>query len=113
MIYHLTTADHWQAELDKTEEDYRHPSLATEGFIHCCTKEQVPGVVQRHFTGHEELMILYIVERRLAKDLLKWEESPSVGESFPHIYGAIPLDAIEDLAMLVLDPATGQWDWVY
>lgn len=108
MIFHLTTDELYQRAL--AEGRYRHPSLASEGFIHLCTKSQLNGVVERFFPAEQtEFLTLCVVEKRLGQDVLKWEEVPSSGDTFPHCFGAIPLAAIEDVALLARLPS-GQVD---
>ncbi|KAF2469334.1 uncharacterized protein BDR25DRAFT_263832 [Lindgomyces ingoldianus] len=77
----------------------------TDGYIHLSTAEQVPGTAEKFFSGFEELWLLKIEYRVLAKDegkeaggdgaegkegdkkgVLKWEE---VGRGcFAHFFGA-------------------------
>lgn len=105
MIYHITDAKLWERALELG--DYSHPSLKAEGFIHCSTLTQLPATVARFFSEAQSLIILHIVERRI-KELVRWEESD--GDKFPHIYGQLPLEAIEDLSIIERDDK-GQWDW--
>jgi uncharacterized protein (DUF952 family) len=99
MIYHLTTHTIWQKTLDSNKGFYKHPSLESEGFIHCSFQEQVAESANLHFPEEEELVILYIVERRI-KELVKSEASRK-GELFPHVYGPMPLEAIEEVRILM------------
>ena len=55
IIYHITTNQEWQDALMKGF--YEASSLATEGFIHCSTEQQVEGVLQRYFAGKTDLDI--------------------------------------------------------
>ena len=90
-IYHVCSAAAWQAAKEKGV--YEHPSLASEGFIHCSDERQVAGVLMRYFNGQKNLLRLEIEPGKLSSEL-KWEDSPSLGEAFPHIYGPINIDAI-------------------
>ena len=94
MIYHITTPATWQTALDKGF--YETGSLQSEGFIHCCLKEQVASVVTRYFAGVEDLIMLDIDETKLISPL-KYELSPQVNEFFPHVYGIIHLQAVENV----------------
>lgn len=99
MIYHITSRAEWSAA--RQHGEYRAPSLETEGFIHCSTSAQVLPVAEKYYAGQSELLLLVIDEARLSSDL-RWEPPsggappPGVpeGESFPHIYGPINLDAV-------------------
>lgn len=90
-IYHVTTAQEWQEAQRKGY--YEAPSLATEGFIHCSEERQVAGVLQRYFAGKHNLLKLVIDTARL-QHRLQYDLSPSVNETFPHVYGPINLDAV-------------------
>ena len=90
MIYHVTTQKNWENALQ--QGFYETTSLAAEGFIHCSTKEQVPGVLLRYYAGVRHLMLLHIEENKLTA-LLKYETGTN-GELFPHVLGPINKDAI-------------------
>ena len=104
MIYHLTTPRAWELALSRGF--YESPSLAAEGFIHCSTKEQLLESARLHFVGHDRLLVLRIAEKAVEKRL-RWEPSRN-GELFPHIYGSVPLDAVEDQHYLTRNEA-GEW----
>lgn len=99
MIYHLVTLKGWEKYLHNLGQDFKSPSLKTEGFIHCSEKSQLLESAQLHFEGEDELVVLFLVEKRL-KGILKREPSRN-GELFPHIYGPIPVGAIETTKNLV------------
>ena len=91
MIYHVTTRHNWDLAIEQGM--YHHESLITENFIHACSKEQLPGVIHRYYRNTPSLILLQIDETLLNYPL-KYEESPSTGDFFPHIYGPINLDAV-------------------
>ena len=91
IIYHITTAEEWEAGRQKG--DYESVSLKEEGFIHCSQEEQIPGVLERFFTGKTGLVKLSIDPSKL-KSRLIFEWSPSLTQTFPHIYGPINTDAV-------------------
>jgi uncharacterized protein (DUF952 family) len=97
MIYHITTKAEWQAAEQKGF--YEAPSLHTEGFIHTSEEAQLQGVLDRYYQGKKDLILLHINEERLTSPL-KYELAKSVGEEFPHIYGAINLDAVDKVKEL-------------
>jgi uncharacterized protein (DUF952 family) len=90
MIYHIATAGDWNLHL--TNSTYEPQALSAEGFIHCSTKEQVPGVLKRYYAGHKDLILLHIDETKLTA-VLKFEKATQ-GELFPHVFGPINKDAI-------------------
>jgi uncharacterized protein (DUF952 family) len=98
-IVHVTTRKAWKEAIIAGQ--YTAPSLESEGLIHCSTYSQVLPVAEKYYKGQSGLVLLVIDPKRLASDL-KWEPPaegappPGVraGETFPHIYGPINLDAI-------------------
>lgn len=99
MIYHLTTRKFWKRAL--ATGDYRTDNLEDEGFIHCSTLLQVLPVAEAIFP-HKNKVVILLIENTLLTSRLKWEPpsggAPPVGvvegELFPHVYGAINLDAV-------------------
>lgn len=92
MIYHVTSKAAWAEALQ--QGFYKADSLDSEGFIHTSTAEQVSGVLNRYYKKATNLVLLHINEEKLRAPL-KYELAPSVGELFPHIYGAINVESVE------------------
>jgi uncharacterized protein (DUF952 family) len=90
-ILHITTRVRWEQAV--AEAEYRSDDLATEGFIHCSTSEQLPYVYGKFYKGRTGLVILRIAPDKL-KSPLKWENPHETWKSFPHVYGPINLDAV-------------------
>jgi uncharacterized protein (DUF952 family) len=99
LIFHITSRTAWEDA--QKHGDYRAESLETEGFIHCSTHSQVLPVAENYYKGQSGLILLAI-EPTLLSSALKWEPPsggtppPGVpdGDSFPHIYGPINLNAV-------------------
>jgi uncharacterized protein (DUF952 family) len=91
IIYHITTRGEW----DKANKNgfYEAASLPTEGFIHCSSAHQVAGVLKRYFNGKGPLVKLTIDAERLISRC-QYDYSPSLNETFPHIYGRINLESV-------------------
>lgn len=97
IIYHVTTAKEWNAAKEKGF--YEHPSLKDEGFIHCSQDYQVPGVLKRYFAGKTDLVKLVIdTDKLTSKFVFDW--SPSLADTFPHVYGPVNSDAVIDVIAL-------------
>lgn len=94
MIYHVTTRAAWDQALAAGE--YRADSLTTEGFIHCSEWHQVDGVLERYYQGVTDLVLLHIRAHELNAKLV-YEIAPSINESFPHVYGPINVEAVEQV----------------
>src|SRR5689334_22474986 len=84
-ILHFCPVEVWQAA--QAGGEYAADTLATEGFIHCSTAEQVHLPANALCPGRTDLVLLEIDESRLA-------EPPRYELGFPHVYGPIPLDAV-------------------
>ncbi len=96
MILHVTNLSEWQQQSNQVY--YAPGNFTKEGFIHCCSQEQLQGVLQRYYTGQSDLLLLQIDELKLQAPL-KYEEGAS-GEMFPHIFGTIIKEAIEKVTKL-------------
>jgi len=97
IIYHVTTASEWKEA--KQKGFYETPSLKEEGFIHCSQPEQVPGVLERYFSGKTELVKLVIDTDKLTSQFI-YDWSPSIADTFPHVYGPINVDAVIEVVAL-------------
>jgi uncharacterized protein (DUF952 family) len=97
LIYHITTAAEWKTAQQSGE--YSSPALKEEGFIHCSEKEQVEGIKERFYPNTSDLLLLTIDTEKLESQLI-FEWSPSVEQTFPHIYGPINLLAVVDVKQL-------------
>ena len=107
LIYHLATSKDWENALESGA--YAPASLQSEGFIHASVKEELIPSAQIHFQDQTSLVILVISEKKV-KHLLKWEPARE-GKLFPHIYGAISLERIENTYLMIRDKE-GEWQWM-
>ncbi|QYO63789.1 DUF952 domain-containing protein [Leptolyngbya sp. 7M] len=89
-IFHIAERSQWQAA--EADGVYQHPSLQTEGFIHCSTAEQVVWVANSFFRGQQGLVLLWIDSEQLG-ETLRYDEVEGVG-AFPHVYGPIACNAV-------------------
>lgn len=98
MILHILRRHEWDLAL--RHGSYRPPSLDAEGFIHCSAIEQAIDTANLLFRGAADLLLLRIDETRLVAPLRF--EAPATADDarpntrFPHIYGALNLDAVVD-----------------
>lgn len=63
-----------------------------DGYIHLSAADQVVETARRVFAGVTGLTVLAVDEARLG-DALRWEVSRG-GARFPHLYAALPVDAV-------------------
>ena len=83
-----------RADWEKVTDAY-HGSAhdRADGFLHFSTYAQLPETLRRHYAGQTDLMLV-AVEAAALGAALKWEYAPKRGEDFPHLYGALPKDAV-------------------
>ncbi len=93
-IYHVTTQKQWEEAVEKGQ--YEADTLAAEGFMHCSTEDQVEGVLERYYIGRTGLVKLKIQKEKVERPLV-FELAGSINEVFPHIHGALNLDAVVEV----------------
>jgi len=91
LITHIADRTEWEAAAERGE--YRPPSLAEDGFVHCSTAYSVCMPANQFFRGRQGLVLVAIDQRRLQSEI-RWEEPQPTVEAFPHIYGPVNLDAV-------------------
>jgi uncharacterized protein (DUF952 family) len=72
-----------------------------DGFIHFSTASQLPETARKHFAGQEGLLLIAVNSDSLGPSLA-WEPSRGRSELFPHLYGELPLTAVERVIALPL-----------
>ncbi|HEV2638959.1 MAG TPA: DUF952 domain-containing protein [Actinocrinis sp.] len=97
LIYHIAFPTDWE-EAKKTGEyriSTRGRSLPEEGFIHAAEARQVAGVASRFYedAATEDLIVL-LIEVEKIKVEIRHETPPGSSETFPHIYGALDVNAV-------------------
>lgn len=90
-LFHFAEPSDWECARERGE--YSPPGLATEGFIHAATAEQIPGVVERHLRGRGPRVRLTLDADAL-RPLLVFEWSNASNDLYPHLFGPIPLAAV-------------------
>ena len=96
-LCHIVERERWESFADADE--YTHPTLDEQGFVHLSTPAQVPGVAQSNFSEADDPVVLVLDRERL--DAVKYEEQPSGG--YAHVYGPIPTDAVVDVLALPVE----------
>lgn len=95
MILHITTKQDWERALQ--DGQYTIDSLEKDGFIHCSRVDQICRVADYNFPSQEGLVLLCINEANLLSPV-RDEDLYQLNETYPHIYGPINLDAVEQVA---------------
>ena len=76
------------------------PVDVSDGFIHFSSATQVRATAAEYFAGVENLLLIAVDADALG-EALRWEVSRA-GESFPHLYGDLPLAAVRWVKLLPL-----------
>ena len=95
-ICHICTANDWEAA--QAAGFYHTASLETEGFIHCSRSDQLLRVANLYFSGNTDLCLLWIDPAKVTSTI-RWE--PVEGDTYPHIYGILNLDAVQKAVPLI------------
>jgi uncharacterized protein (DUF952 family) len=91
-IYHITTRAEWaEAQL---KGFYCPPGYATDGFIHFSLLDQVVGTAGRYYKGVPDLIVLKVNTYKVKAEIHS-EQAPN-GGWYPHLYGILNLDAVEN-----------------
>lgn len=92
-IFHIASTS--DVEDMRENGEYKCPSLESEGFIHCCDKNQLAGVVSRYYQGVDDVVLLLLDVDKLEAALIR-ENTMGGSELFPHLYGPINGEAVID-----------------
>ena len=96
-LFHITTPEAWAAA--QVAGEYRPDSLEAEGFIHLSEDRQLMPTAERHYAGQEGLIVLALRRDRVRGEI-RMEEAH--GETFPHLYAPLNLDAVVQVVSLPL-----------
>lgn len=95
-IFHLALASDWAAA--REAGSYRISTLGRtleqEGFIHASREDQWRAVRTRFYADVPESLVLLEIDPARLTSELRVEEVVEAGDTFPHIYGPLNLDAV-------------------
>jgi uncharacterized protein (DUF952 family) len=91
VLFHIASAT--DVDVARLTGEYKPTAFAADGFIHCSHLWQVTEVANRLFRGRADLVLLEIDPHELTCRVVE-ENLEGGSEVFPHIYGAVPLDAV-------------------
>jgi uncharacterized protein (DUF952 family) len=99
---HLTTKQAWEDALKVGiySLSTKGKTLEQVGFIHGSFADQVDEVAGFVFGGStEDLVLLYLDMDKLASNGIEVRvEEASNGKSYPHIYGVIPCELVDEVS---------------
>ena len=92
-IYKIATKADWTAAQVAGRFDGSAHDKA-DGFIHFSTGPQLAETLRLYYAGQDGLLLIAVDDAALGP-ALKWEHAPSRGEDFPHLYAALPMNAVK------------------
>ena len=102
LIYTLVRAADWRAA-EQVSAYHGSADDRRDGFLHFSTAAQLRASAAKHRAGIADLLMVEVSAAALG-EALKWE--PASGGSrpglFPHLYGALPLAAVQQVVPLPL-----------
>ena len=105
-LFHITERAVWLQAV--RAGDYRMSTrgvtLREQGFIHCSLRHQLRGVAEVAYGDADDLVVLVIDTAKVPAPVRL--EAPEPGaEEYPHIYGALPVDAVTSVITVSRDAA--------
>ncbi|MGI9385881.1 MAG: DUF952 domain-containing protein [Methyloligellaceae bacterium] len=99
IVYKICPRDDWEQAI-RAGEYAGAPIDTQDGFIHLSAAHQVAETAAKHFAGKGDLVLVSVDAHQLG-NALKWEPSRG-GDVFPHLYGALNLEAVRAVEPLPL-----------
>jgi len=93
-IYRIVTTEQF-AEFQKTGVFSGSEKDIKDGFIHASREDQYMKTYYKIFSG-KVVVVLKIDTSKIGESKIKTEIDAKSGETFPHIYGTIPMEAVAE-----------------
>lgn len=95
-IFHLALAEDWAGAFAVGEYTMstRGVTLEQEGFIHCSTRDQIEDTANRFYGDLDQLVVLTIDPTLIPSPIVFEPPAPEMDVLFPHIYGPLPVAAV-------------------
>jgi glutathione S-transferase len=107
-IFHLALPDDRAAAF--TDGQYlistRGMTLDEVGFIHCSTRDQIEDTANLFYGDVEQLVVLTIDPTLVPSPIVYETPGPGLDTLFPHIYGPLPVAAVNQATMWLRVPGT-------
>ena len=91
-IYKICPAQEWAQALQQRSYS-GSPLDRKDGFIHFSTGTQVAGTLAKYYTEANDLVLVAVDAAELG-EALRFEAARD-GALFPHLYAALPLEAVQ------------------
>ncbi len=105
-LFHITERVAWLQAVPAREYrmSTRGVTLEEQGYIHCSLRHQLRGVAELVYGDADDLVILVIDSDRLPAPV-RYEAPGPGAEQYPHIYGALAVDAVTGVLTVRRDSA--------
>jgi uncharacterized protein (DUF952 family) len=105
-LFHITERAAWTAasRVGEYRLSTRNVTLDEQGFVHCSLRHQVRGVAEHLYRDADDLVVLVIDSTRVPAPV-KFEALDETAESYPHVYGPIPVAAVVEVIAVTCDAA--------
>ncbi|MEM7802960.1 MAG: DUF952 domain-containing protein [Chloroflexota bacterium] len=94
LILHMLARSEWNAV--KNGESYSPESIEEDGFIHFSQVNMITTVANALYVGQQDMVVLVVDESKINAELI-YEDCYETGHAFPHVYGPLNLDAVNDV----------------
>ncbi len=101
VVFKIVSAEPWRDAVAAGVFEGAPVDLA-DGYIHLSTAAQVAETAARHFQGQDDLLLVSVDTAALGA-ALRFEPSRG-GDSFPHLYGSLPLSAVRRVDSMPIGP---------
>jgi uncharacterized protein (DUF952 family) len=92
ILLHVAMANQWESSGDF----YGDCSMEKDGFIHCCTVENVVEMANDNLKKIRESLVILVIDFSRLNAIVHWEIGKKSGQKFPHIYGLLNRSAVID-----------------
>jgi uncharacterized protein (DUF952 family) len=108
-IFHLTDPELWRDAVwvGRYEQSTRDAALAEVGFIHCSYLSQVEMVANFIYADWSSRLVLLQIRPEVLSAEVRAENLDGGDELFPHIYGPLPVTAVESVVQM--QRRKGKW----
>jgi len=103
-LVHICSSQDW--DVASRTGQHRPESLASQGFVHLSSPEQVHLPANRIYAGRTDLVLLYLNPALLGAPV-RWEPGVQTDPEsmlFPHLYGPLPAAAVTRITPYRPDP---------
>lgn len=91
-IYKILTNDEWST-FQANGVFTGNPLDEVDGYIHMSYHEQVQKTYEKYF-GNQDVVVVHVNALLLNPGELRPEQNKPGGDTYPHIYGTIPISAV-------------------